>query len=243
MGRFREVLIASAILLCVLRAPLVADEAQDKPATSAAPTVQVIQVAPAQGDGPKIVPPEKSGVPIHAEPGQQPMPGNAPPGAQPPPGAGQPQPGQPQPGQPQPGQPGQPGSEPPGGGTVKRPDKPATPADPDEFKVRPDADGVVRFQFRGQNWPDVLEWFGEIAGQSVDWQELPSDHLNIATQRGYKVDELRDLLNRLLLARGFTMLQQDEFLNVVKCEDINASLVPSVTRRILNGSASTTSCG
>jgi len=25
--------------------------------------------------------------------------------------------------------------------------------------VRPDADGVVRFQFRGQNWPDVLEWF------------------------------------------------------------------------------------
>ena len=117
----------------------------------------------------------------------------------------------------------------PESGTVKRPEKPATPPNPEELHVRPDKDGVVRFQFRGQSWPDVLEWFGDISGMSVDWQELPADYLNIATQRGYTVDEIRDLLNRHLLARGYTMLQQDEFLIVVKCEQLSAGLVPQVS--------------
>ena len=111
----------------------------------------------------------------------------------------------------------------------------SAPPNPEEFKVRPDKDGLVQFQFRGQSWPDVLEWFGEIAGMSVDWQELPGDYLNISTQRGYKVEEIRDLLNRLLLARGFTMLLQDEFLVVVKCEELNAGLVPQVTAEELDG--------
>ena len=93
----------------------------------------------------------------------------------------------------------------------------------------------MRFQFRGQSWPDVLEWFGDISGMSVDWQELPADYLNIATQRGYKVDEIRDLLNRHLLARGYTMLQQDEFLIVVKCDQLSAGLVPQVTLEKLDG--------
>ncbi len=140
------------------------------------------------------------------------------------------------PGSPEGAKPGQPngatkpGDDKGGSDTIKRPDKPLTPPNPDEFKARPDEEGIVRFQFRGQSWPDVLEWFGEISGRSVDWQELPKDYLNISTQRGYTVEELRDLLNRLLLTRGFTMLQQDEFINVVKCEEINASLVPSVPR-------------
>ena len=118
---------------------------------------------------------------------------------------------------------------------VKRPEKPAAPPNPEELNVRPDKDGVVRFQFRGQSWPDVLEWFGDISGMSVDWQELPADYLNIATQRGYTVDEIRDLLNRHLLARGYTMLQQDEFLIVVKCEQLSAGLVPQVTAEELDG--------
>ncbi|MBM4091642.1 MAG: hypothetical protein FJ276_19775 [Planctomycetes bacterium] len=112
--------------------------------------------------------------------------------------------------------------------TVKRPTEPAAPADPRELSARPDESGVVRFQFRGQAWPDLLEWLGEISGLSVDWQELPSDYVNLSTQRGYTVDEVRDLLNRHLLARGFTMLKQDEFLIVVKCEGLSVGLVPRI---------------
>ncbi len=209
-----------------LRAASLAQEkcSLNRPPPVATATVQVIQTAPSTGEAPKVI----TVKPGQAMPGQpspdKPAPGQPaegqPPGSPPPPGA---------PGTPPPDKPGEAGKEAPGSGTVKRPEKPATPPNPEEFQVRPDKDGVVRFQFRGQSWPDVLEWFGDISGMSVDWQELPADYLNIATQRGYKVEEIRDLLNRHLLARGYTMLQQDEFLIVVKCDQLSAGLVPQVT--------------
>ena len=100
------------------------------------------------------------------------------------------------------GEPGKPGEKPEGEeerpATITRTEKPTEPADPEELKVRPGPDGVVRFQFRGQTWPDLLEWLAEISGMSVDWQELPNDFVNISTQRGYTVEEVRDLFNRLL---------------------------------------------
>jgi len=159
-----------------------------------------------------------------AKPGEPPgaaKPGSSssksgPPGEQPPGADGKPA------GDPSKSEPGPPA-------VIARPETPSAPADPDELKVRPDSDGLVHFQFRGQKWPDVLEWFADIAGVSVDWLELPGDYLNISTQRGYSVEDTRDLLNRLLLARGFTMLQNGEFVIVVKCDKLNWALVPRVT--------------
>ena len=178
---------------------------------------------------------------VHQAPGVVILRGEQPPGQVVVPPGQPPGPGSPIPGQPAdqvPPQPGgsptqPPGKEPPAqdgetSGTVKRPDKPPEPADRAELDVRPDPDGLIRFQFRGQAWPDIMEWFGEISQMSVDWQELPGDYVNIATQRGYRIEEVRDLLNRLLLARGFTMLRQDEFLIVVKCADVSSGLVPRV---------------
>ncbi|MCC6492164.1 MAG: hypothetical protein IT424_03995 [Pirellulales bacterium] len=111
--------------------------------------------------------------------------------------------------------------------TIKRPtDKPT--ADAEELKVAPDEDGMVQFNFRGQPWPDVLQWFAGVAGYSLDWQELPADYLNLSTQRRHTLAETRDLLNRHLLARGFTMLLQGEALTVVKVDKLDPSLVPRV---------------
>ncbi|RIK77598.1 MAG: hypothetical protein DCC67_12490 [Planctomycetota bacterium] len=150
---------------------------------------------------------------------------------QPAPGAGGPAAGQPGGEQPKPGE----EKKPEGEGekkedeikTVKRPtDKPA--ADAAELNVAPDKDGLVQFNFRGQPWPDVLEWFAKVAGYSLDWQELPADYLNLSTQRRHTLAETRDLLNRHLLARGFTMLLQGEALSVVKVDKIDPSLVPRV---------------
>jgi type II secretory pathway component GspD/PulD (secretin) len=112
--------------------------------------------------------------------------------------------------------------------TVKRPTTPPVPPDPTELDIRPDASGKVRFNFRGQPWPDVLDWLAEISGMSLDWQELPGDFLNLVTQQSYTVDEARDLLNRHLLARGFTLLRVGEVLTVTKTENINTALVPRV---------------
>jgi type II secretory pathway component GspD/PulD (secretin) len=135
----------------------------------------------------------------------------------------------------QPGQAGQPAGapgeapKPEAPKTTARPAKPAVPANPDELKVRPDAAGKVQFNFQGQPWLDVLEWLAKISNLSLDWQEVPIDYLNLRTQRSYTVDEARDLLNRHLLDRGFTLLKHGEVLSVVNIKKLDPSLVPRVS--------------
>jgi len=67
-----------------------------------------------------------------------------------------------------------------------------------------------------------------VSGMSLDWQELPGDYLNLITQHSYTLEEARDLINRHLLARGYTLLVINEVLTVAKTENINAALVPRV---------------
>ena len=117
---------------------------------------------------------------------------------------------------------------PPGAKPLTREEKPKKPADPAELAVRPDAQGKVRFNFQGQPWLDVLEWLAKISNLSLDWQEMPGDHLNLATQRSYSVVEARDLINRHLLDRGYTMLRNGEVLTVVNVKKLDPGLVPRV---------------
>lgn len=110
---------------------------------------------------------------------------------------------------------------------VKRPENPGFTVDPKELDLKP-VDGKIRFNFHGQPWQGVLEWYAAISGQSLDWQELPADHLNLRTQQEYTLDEARDLLNQHLLARGYTMLRQGEVLRVVNLDKLDPALVPYV---------------
>jgi type II secretory pathway component GspD/PulD (secretin) len=110
--------------------------------------------------------------------------------------------------------------------SVQRPGKPSTPPNPAELKVRPDGSGKVRFNFTGQPWLPVLEWLAEISAMSLDWQEVPGDYLNLTTQRSYTVAEARDVINRHLLARGYTLLCQGEVLTVANVKKLDPSMVP-----------------
>ncbi len=112
--------------------------------------------------------------------------------------------------------------------TIKRPtDKPPT-LDPNRPKMTPDKNGLVQFNYFGQPWSEVLQDYADAAKLSFDWQELPADFLNLTTQRKYTLPEARDLLNRHLLARGFTLVMQGEVLSVVKVGNLDSSLVPKV---------------
>ncbi|MFO0816344.1 MAG: secretin N-terminal domain-containing protein [Pirellulales bacterium] len=124
------------------------------------------------------------------------------------------------------GEPPRPEGPPP---AVVRPSAPPMPPDRDELHVRLDANGKVRFNFRGQPWIDVVTWLADISQMSLDWQELPGDYLNLTTQRGYSIEEARDLVNRHLLARGYSLLVNDEVLNVVNLKKLDPALVPRVT--------------
>lgn len=149
----------------------------------------------------------------------------------------------PVPGQPgaQPGKPGEKkpdGDKKPGDGkkeapkppeTVSRPDTPVIPPDPKQLLIRPNPDGMLQLNFTGQPWPDVLKWLAGISGLSFDWQELPGGYLNLVTQREYSVPEARNLINRHLLARGYTLLVRGELMTVVKVEKLDPALVPRVS--------------
>ncbi|MCA9141961.1 MAG: hypothetical protein KDB05_04215 [Planctomycetales bacterium] len=112
---------------------------------------------------------------------------------------------------------------------VTRPTDPPEKPNPEELKVTSDEGGLLRFNFRYQPWPDVLEWLARVSQMSLDWQELPGGFLNLSTQRPYTVEETRDLINRHLLARGYTLLQNGEVLSVAKISEINPGMVPRVT--------------
>ena len=96
------------------------------------------------------------------------------------------------------------------------------------LKIRPDDEGKVSFNFKGHSWPSVMEWIAEISGMSLDWQELPEGYLNLITQKKFEVAEARDLINRHLLARGYTMLIQEGVISVFKIDSINSGMVPRV---------------
>lgn len=112
--------------------------------------------------------------------------------------------------------------------SVKRKSEPPEAPNKREFDIRPDDQGMVQFQFRNQAWPDLMRWLSEVSGMSLDWQELPGDYINLATQRKYSLEETRDIVNRHLLARGFTMLESDGIIQVVKTKGINTAQVPKV---------------
>ena len=112
--------------------------------------------------------------------------------------------------------------------TIKRPKEPKAPPDKKEFEVKPDEAGLVHFQFRDQAWPDILQWVADVSKLALDWQELPADTLSIHAPGKTTLDETRDMINRHLLARGFTILEFPGVLQVVKTQGINVALVPRV---------------
>ncbi|WP_442485327.1 secretin N-terminal domain-containing protein [Aeoliella sp. SH292] len=113
-------------------------------------------------------------------------------------------------------------------GPVTRPDKPPKIADPRELQAKPDSKGKVTFSFNGQTWPDVLQWLANVSGYSLDWTELPGGYLNLTTQHPYTLAEARDLVNRQLHARGYTLILTGEVLSVFKIDKLDPALIPRV---------------
>lgn len=156
------------------------------------------------------------------------------------PAAAQPVPVQPQPTTPStPTAEGQPATTPPAGtpatpptdpaaAPVKRPNEPKQPPNPAEFESRPDENGQVTFSFKGQPWPAVLEWLADISDKSLEWQEAPPGFVDLTTRGKYTVPEVTDLINSVLLSRGYTLLQNGEVLLVVNLTKLDVSLVPRV---------------
>jgi hypothetical protein len=79
-----------------------------------------------------------------------------------------------------------------------------------------DSGRVPAFDLSGQNWPDVLAWYAKLANSLPEWQELPSGNVNIVTRRPTSLEEVRNLLNRSLLERGFVLVESDGVVRILR---------------------------
>lgn len=115
-----------------------------------------------------------------------------------------------------------------GASAVKRPPAEKYVPQPIDREIRKNPDGKVTFNIVGQPWEPVLQWLSDASQLSLDWQELPGDSLNLITTRDYTMEESRDLINRHLLTRGFTMIVNGEIMSIVRTKDINPAIVQRV---------------
>lgn len=111
-----------------------------------------------------------------------------------------------------------------------------------DTEIRKNPDGKVAFNIIGQPWESVLQWLADGSALSLDWQELPGDSLNLITTREYSMEESRDLINRHLLMRGFTMIVNGEVMSIVRTKDLNPAMVARVSPEELQKIADHTIC-
>jgi type II secretory pathway component GspD/PulD (secretin) len=91
------------------------------------------------------------------------------------------------------------------------------------------ADGKLTFSFRYQPWQEVLDWFAQQAGLSLLMESPPPGTFNYTDTRSYTPAEALDVLNGVLLTKGYTLVRHGRMLVVVNLEDgIPPNLVPDV---------------
>lgn len=90
--------------------------------------------------------------------------------------------------------------------------------------------GDLEFQFREQSWPDVLQWFARQEGLTLIMDREPPGTFTYTDTRRYTSAEAIDLLNSVLLTRGFTLVRREKMLTVLQLSStIPIELVPEVT--------------
>lgn len=77
----------------------------------------------------------------------------------------------------------------------------------------------LRFNFRYQPWADVLDWFAQQADLSLVMEAPPPGTFNYTDSREYTPEQAIDLLNSVLLTKGYTLVRRDRMLLLINLED------------------------
>jgi len=116
-----------------------------------------------------------------------------------------------------------PGERPEGG------NQPSDNSDTELPDLKDDEDVKLVFKFRYAPWKDVLEWFADEADLSLVYETLPPGTFNYTDNHSYKPAEAIDLINSVLLTKGYTLLRHRRMLVLVNLEDgVPPNLVTSV---------------
>lgn len=85
------------------------------------------------------------------------------------------------------------------------------------------ATGKLSFNFQQQPWSEVLRWFAEQADLSLVIDTAPPGTLNYRDNRLYSPAEALDVLNGVLLTKGYTLVRKERMLLVI---DLEQDVIP-----------------
>jgi type II secretory pathway component GspD/PulD (secretin) len=88
----------------------------------------------------------------------------------------------------------------------------------------------IRFNFRYAPWKEVIEWFADQAGLSLQADNVPQGTLNLTDNKIYTPAEAIDILNSYLLFKEYTILRKGKSLFVIYLPDgIPPNLLEPIT--------------
>lgn len=90
--------------------------------------------------------------------------------------------------------------------------------------------GKLRFNFRGEKWSEVMSWFAREAGLSLVMDQAPPGEFTYSDQKEFTPSQAIDLLNSVLLTKGYTLIRREKMLIVANLGDgLPYELVPEET--------------
>ena len=89
----------------------------------------------------------------------------------------------------------------------------------DDFMADQTEPKKLQFVFRYQPWEKVIQWFADEADLSLIMDAPPSGTFNYTDSRSYTPAEAIDLLNGVLLTKGYTLIRRDRMLMLINLED------------------------
>ncbi len=96
------------------------------------------------------------------------------------------------------------------------------------------AEPRLQFNFRFQRWADVLEWIAEQADLSLVIEAPPPGTFNYSDTREYTPTEAIDLLNSVLITKGYALIRRDRMLIVVDLKSgVSEDMIPRVDAKDL----------
>ena len=83
--------------------------------------------------------------------------------------------------------------------------------------------GILRFNFSGTRWIDVLDWFASQADLALQVDEPPVGTFSFSDpSRAYTMGEGLDVINLALMKRGYSLVRRGRMLQVIDLEVENA---------------------
>lgn len=89
------------------------------------------------------------------------------------------------------------------------------------MRARPESAGAqdgLLLNFTAAPWPEVLKWLAREADLSLQMDYLPTGTFTYSDSKRYTVAEAMDIMNGILLIKGYTLIKKQRILSVLDLE-------------------------